>query len=100
MCSEPHLTRDQHRNSPETVPTTNKQIKQQYLHVPRDPDELQPLVQDLVKVVGRGFVSQKDGRANCVERVSRHSGNIVSKQSGFVALQCVCVCVQATEKQV
>jgi hypothetical protein len=54
------LTRDQHRNSPETVPTTNKQIKQQYLHIPRDPDELQPLVQDLVKVVGRGFVSQRD----------------------------------------
>jgi hypothetical protein len=40
--------------------TTNKQIKQQYMHVSRDPDELQPLVQGLVKAVGRGFVSQRD----------------------------------------
>jgi hypothetical protein len=70
------------------------------MHVSKDPDELQPLVQGLVKVVGRGFVSQRDNRANCVERVSRHSGNVVSKQSRFIASQRVCVCVQATEKQV
>jgi hypothetical protein len=39
-------------------PTTNKQ---QYLSACFwDPDELQPLVQGLVKVVGRGFVSQRD----------------------------------------
>jgi hypothetical protein len=56
------------------------------MHVSKDPDELQPLVQGLVKVVGRGFVSQRDGRANCIERVSRHSGNIVSKQGRFIAL--------------
>jgi hypothetical protein len=70
---------------------SNKQIKRQYMHVSRDPDELQPLVQGLVKVVGRGFISQRDGRANCVKHVSRHSGNIVSKQSRFIASQCVCV---------
>ena len=62
------------------------------MHVSKDPDEIQPLVQGLVKVVGRGFVSQRDNRANCVERVSRHSGNIVSKQGRFIASHCVCVC--------
>jgi hypothetical protein len=70
------------------------------MHVSKDPDELQPLVQGLVKVVGRGVVSQGDNRANCVERVSRHSGNIVSKQDRFIASQHVCVRIQATEKQV
>ena len=69
------------------------------MHVSKDPDELQPLVQGLVKVVGRGFVSQGDNRANCVERVSRHSGNVVSKQGRFIASQRVCVCVCPSDRE-